>query len=322
MIADRTRTAQPTLTFIVATLNKRRWLAESLPHLIAARRADDEIIVIDGGSSDGTVEMLSEFANRREIDHFVSESDLGESHAMNKAILLSRCDAIKIITDDDVFSYPAIDVCRQFMRENPSVDLIVTPVVNASLLEDRIESHHLICGAPQRSAFGAERHDINTTGLGVMIRRSAIAIVGLFDTRVRWVDYEWLMRAFHCRVEIGWYTSPVVVRLHNAQSVSHQIASRLEAERRKFAAFYSSGRRNSVSVPNRLRGWKSKAIRWWLSKGGLNRQTNETSIILADLVNVAAVFDDAERVLAEYEPCDGEFRVSPASAAPTLVDVS
>src|ERR1700739_554911 len=113
-----------TLSYVLTTFNKLSYLKVTLPLLIEARKEDEEIVVVDGGSADGTKEFLSELHNQGKIQTFISEKDFGESHGFNKAFLNSKGDLIKIITDDDVYSFKIIQQCKSFMLQNTSVDIL------------------------------------------------------------------------------------------------------------------------------------------------------------------------------------------------------
>ena len=112
------------LSYVVATRNRLPFLSATLPMLIDARQVGEEIIVIDGASTDGTVEYVRELHERGDVDVFLSEPDVGEAHALNKGCLLASGDLIKIVSDDDVFCFEAIRACRDYMLEHPEVDLM------------------------------------------------------------------------------------------------------------------------------------------------------------------------------------------------------
>ncbi len=59
-----------------------------LEDLINNLQGDEEIVVVDGGSKDGTVEWLQDLYASKKIQKFYSAKDLGESHGTNRAVLL------------------------------------------------------------------------------------------------------------------------------------------------------------------------------------------------------------------------------------------
>ena len=96
-----------TLSYVLTTYNKLPYLRQVVERLVAARQPDEEIIVCDGGSSDGTPEYLSQLHQAGHIQQFVSERDKGEAHGFNKAMLRAKGELLKLVTDDDAFCYQA-----------------------------------------------------------------------------------------------------------------------------------------------------------------------------------------------------------------------
>ncbi len=91
----------PLLSIIVPTLNQSRFIAQTLDSIIAQRWPRTEIIVVDGGSTDGTHEVVRSFGN--EIAHFISEPDRGQADAINKGFRLATGDLLAWLNSDDFY---------------------------------------------------------------------------------------------------------------------------------------------------------------------------------------------------------------------------
>lgn len=81
----------PALTIATVAYNGRDPLATSLDSVLAQRREDVDYIVVDGGSTDGTVDFL--ISRRDQLAYWLSEPDSGIYQAMNKAIALAAPDS-------------------------------------------------------------------------------------------------------------------------------------------------------------------------------------------------------------------------------------
>jgi len=94
----------PVVTVITVVFNG----AATIEHTIRSVREQTceavEYIVIDGGSNDGTVDILRKYEG--DIDYWVSEKDAGIYDAMNKGIALARGDYIGMLNSDDYFANP------------------------------------------------------------------------------------------------------------------------------------------------------------------------------------------------------------------------
>ena len=207
-----------TLSYVLTTYNKLPYLRQVVERLVAARQPDEEIIVCDGGSSDGTPEYLSQLHQAGHIQQFVSERDKGEAHGFNKAMLRARGELIKLITDDDAFCYPAIREAKAFMLANPTVDVLsgntglmqLENLNTASLYDDVADNFR---------RWLAHEEVVWMIGLPLLIRRASLALTGLFHTGVVQVDTEFTYRITSLKgVSIAWSTAMLSVRLENPQS--------------------------------------------------------------------------------------------------------
>src|SRR5689334_6995758 len=91
---------EPMVSVVTVVYQGARTLQETIDSVVAQGRDDLEYIVVDGGSTDGTLEILER--NRRHITSWRSEPDRGIYDAMNKGIRLARGQLIKLLNADDV----------------------------------------------------------------------------------------------------------------------------------------------------------------------------------------------------------------------------
>lgn len=87
------------ISIIIVTLNAREIIKQSIESVLNQNYPHLELIVIDGGSTDGTIEILKE--NKNDITHWVSEPDKGIYDAMNKGIAMARGEWILFLGADD-----------------------------------------------------------------------------------------------------------------------------------------------------------------------------------------------------------------------------
>lgn len=80
-----------------------------------------EYIIIDGGSTDGTVDLIRKYESR--LAFWVSEKDGGQSNAINKGLGRATGDIIAYINSDDYYLDGAFERVANAYRENPGVDL-------------------------------------------------------------------------------------------------------------------------------------------------------------------------------------------------------
>jgi len=92
---------QPLVTIVTIVLNGENFLERTINSVLSQTYENIEYIVIDGGSTDGTVDIVKRFDSQ--INHWISESDKGISDAMNKGIRLSSGILIQHLHAGDEF---------------------------------------------------------------------------------------------------------------------------------------------------------------------------------------------------------------------------
>ena len=125
--------SQYSISYIVATRNRLPFLEITLKRLLDDLQPDEEIVVVDGNSTDGSKEYLDELFTKGAIHQYISEPDQNQAHAWNKAMLMARGTLIKKIIDDDVFCYKSIRECKEYMLQNPQVDIVISNDLSSTI---------------------------------------------------------------------------------------------------------------------------------------------------------------------------------------------
>ena len=89
------------ISIITATYNSGKTVRETIESVFAQKNIDLEYIIIDGASTDNTLEIVKEYKDK--ISKMVSEKDGGIYEAMNKGIELASGDVVGILNSDDVY---------------------------------------------------------------------------------------------------------------------------------------------------------------------------------------------------------------------------
>ncbi len=104
------------ISIVVATYNSAKTLGRCLDSIVPQLGNDCELLVIDGGSKDGTVDIINKYRNN--IAYFVSEPDKGVYDAWNKAIVKARGKWITFIGSDDEMLPDVVKKYHMFFNEN------------------------------------------------------------------------------------------------------------------------------------------------------------------------------------------------------------
>lgn len=232
-----------TLSYVTTTKNKLPYLKDRMTKLIAQRKEDEEILVADGASTDGTVEYLKGLYQSGKIQFFLSEPDFGESHALNKLFLQARGTLVKIITDDDIFHYPSIDSCKQFMLKYSEIDILSSEggSFNKTAGSLAIEPKHLVRALDYEEDYRQWQNDrtpFSFCGLGIMFRRTSLPVLGLWDLSFRAADAEFSFRVTAGKAKVAWYTGYTFINVSNPQSVTLSFSKKIKGEKERLNKFY------------------------------------------------------------------------------------
>ena len=107
----------PRISIVTPSFNQGRYLEETIRSVLAQEYPKLQYVVIDGGSNDGSVEILRKYADH--LDHWESEPDRGQAHALNKGF--ARCDGeiFAYLNSDDLYRPGALERVARAFREHP-----------------------------------------------------------------------------------------------------------------------------------------------------------------------------------------------------------
>ena len=89
------------VSVITISYNSVFTIEDTIKSVLAQKDIDLEYIIVDGGSTDGTLDIINKYKNK--IDKIISEPDRGIYDAMNKGIKCATGDVVGILNSDDFF---------------------------------------------------------------------------------------------------------------------------------------------------------------------------------------------------------------------------
>ncbi len=101
------------------------YIAKAIENYLSQACADSELIIVDGGSSDGTVDVIAAYAKIHASITWISEKDHGQSDAMNKGIKLAKGKYISFLNVDDYYSPACLEEVTGILTNNPSIQYLV-----------------------------------------------------------------------------------------------------------------------------------------------------------------------------------------------------
>jgi len=116
-------TSNPLVSVIVPSYNRRRWIGECLDSLLGQTYPHFEVLVIDDGSTDGTVEWLGGEPRYGFAQVHVQPRNAGASEARNEGVRRCRGDLVTFIDSDDALEPTHLETAVRAFKEIPNLGL-------------------------------------------------------------------------------------------------------------------------------------------------------------------------------------------------------
>jgi glycosyltransferase involved in cell wall biosynthesis len=112
----------PKISIVTPSFNQGQFIEETIRSVLLQGYPNLEYIIIDGGSTDGSVEIIKKYEPW--LAYWVSEKDNGQSEAINKGFKKAHGEIIAWLNSDDLLMPRAIQTAAQYFLNNPQVDLL------------------------------------------------------------------------------------------------------------------------------------------------------------------------------------------------------
>ena len=180
----RQKISECPVTVILVVKNGETYIRSALESVFGQTSQPNEILVIDGGSTDATLDIAQSFS-KVEVIHQVKN---GIAEAYNLGIQSAKTDLVAFISHDDIWENEKLAIQTEFMLNNPSLEFSVTRV-----------QHFLEDGHPAPAGFRTELLEEPRVGMimeTLMARKTAFKTVGWFDPSFNvGEDTDWFARA-------------------------------------------------------------------------------------------------------------------------------
>ena len=185
------RLIAPGLRFsiIMPSFNHARFIERSLNSVLNQEYEGTELIVMDGGSSDGTRDILETYS--RHIAAWRSERDRGQSDALNKGFALATGEIYGWLNSDDLYLPGALHHAAHIFAAYPQIDVVYGDWLTLDETDRIIE--HFSALAPSRRRLVTEGFFCNAQAM--FWRRSLHERLGEFDCELHYtMDYDLMLR--------------------------------------------------------------------------------------------------------------------------------
>ncbi len=192
------------ISVITVCLNAQKHIEQTIRSVLEQTYRFVEYIIVDGGSTDGTCDIIDRYRNR--ISHVVSEKDSGIADAMNKGISLASGEYILFLHADDYLADAhVLDNVSPFLG---TADIVACPIKFGEKLATVWPR-----GVNFRLNFKGIPHQ------GVLCRRDVLKRLNGFDIRFKvCMDYDFFLRAYRSKARFA--RAPVVLSVMRDTGIS------------------------------------------------------------------------------------------------------
>lgn len=215
---------KPTVSVITVSYNAAQTIEKTIQSVVQQTYANIEYIVIDGGSTDGTVDIIRKYAEH--LTYWVSEPDKGIYDAMNKGIKKASGDIIGILNADDWYDDNTVNVVAEKFHQNPDLDLI-----HGDIIYTTQEGTPYARFAP---TFHGEDiwHDMIFYHPTCFLKRQVYSQYGMFSTEYSLAgDFDLMLRFFLKKIKYEYISDDLVYfRLGGASHQSAELGMRQQMD--------------------------------------------------------------------------------------------
>jgi glycosyltransferase involved in cell wall biosynthesis len=179
--------ALPLVSIVTPSYNQGRFLKRTIDSVLMQSYPNIQYIVIDGGSSDGSVEILQSYRDRF---YWISEPDRGQTNAINKGFARAKGEILAYLNSDDILAPRAIERVVQYLQKNPECDMVYGEA-------DYIDEQDRIIGSYKTADYSFNRliEDCMVCQPAAFWRKRMMEKVGPFDEQLNFaMDYEYWLR--------------------------------------------------------------------------------------------------------------------------------
>jgi len=234
----------PLVSIITVCFNSELYLEQTIQSVLGQTYEHIEYIVIDGGSTDNTINIIKKYEAR--ISKWLSEPDENMYDAINKGMALVTGDYWAVLNSDDTYLTDTVQTVADFFNRHPDIKVFT----GAERMIDENNKYIYTRYPPKFSVNSMIR--LRTNGIishpATFLSREVMRTVGKFNCAYQVIaDYDFLIRV-GLRYHIAHSRRPLLnFRLHSGQlSMDYSQVAAREKDRQAIVSYYS--RKNCVNM--------------------------------------------------------------------------
>ncbi|OQX54877.1 MAG: hypothetical protein B5M53_05280 [Candidatus Cloacimonas sp. 4484_209] len=180
----------PKISIVTPSYNQAEFLERTILSVLNQNYPNLEYIIIDGGSTDGSVEIIKKY--QKYLAYWVSESDRGQSHALNKGFCLCTGEYIGWQNSDDIYLPGTFHSFARRTQRHPAYDIYYAH----QYVIDKDENIIRPCVTTRPSKFYEKYRGMIVRTQSSFFSKSMLSVIGLMDEKLQFaMDRDFFLRA-------------------------------------------------------------------------------------------------------------------------------
>lgn len=178
----------PKISIVTPSYNQAQFLERTILSVLNQNYPNLEYIIIDGGSTDGSVEIIKKY--EKYLAYWVSERDKGQADAINKGFKISTGELIGWQNSDDIYLPGAFHVLISEYTKHPNYDVYFGNIYLIDANDNIIREMRFIPFSVEHLIY----YDWNLSSQAVLWKRKIFEELGYLENYHVGFDYEWFIR--------------------------------------------------------------------------------------------------------------------------------
>jgi glycosyltransferase involved in cell wall biosynthesis len=184
-------TANPLISIIMPSYNQGKYIERSIRSVVEQNYEKVELIIVDGGSTDATLETIKKYADTYPFRiKWISEKDRGQADAINKGLRIAKGDILAYLNSDDTYEQGAFKKIVDFFKQNPQEAFVYGMGRHISSDDTHIENY-----PNAQTDRNGLYHTCSICQPAAFWRKSLLKEIGFFSDDLHFaLDYDYWIR--------------------------------------------------------------------------------------------------------------------------------
>jgi glycosyltransferase involved in cell wall biosynthesis len=218
------------VSILIPCFNAEPWVGQAIESALAQTWSEKEVIVVDDGSSDGSLEVIKSFGARVRWE---TGPNQGGNVARNRLLELARGEWLQYLDADDYLQPPKIERQVGFLRDHPTCDVVYSPVLFVSWSEGKPFQRITAIPEPRDPWILLARWSLPQTGGPLWRRRALIDVDGWKPDQPCCQEHELYLRLLQSDAEFCYFDECHSAYCYRPHVVTISERNRSEVRRRR-----------------------------------------------------------------------------------------